>query len=185
MGKFSQNTSSLHQLSALIILSKTYNSFVKVFDPLFDSTEITILRKFNFEVIQENEEGKRQIEPNQTSLIYLPHCPKQLTNNFLWANWNINLRNCIIINNSFSKIVESHSEKTLLESAGYIKKIHEYTEEIALENSYDLLSVFNDLSIHYFTNSELNSSFFEGDNSEPKYSIDTEFITRELEKAKI
>lgn len=167
-------------MAALIVISNKFYSTVTIFDPLFDSTEISLLEKLGFEVINENEEGKRKISSDKTTLIYLPHCPKQLTNNFLWANWNINLKNCIIISNSFSKIIESHTEKTLQESANYINKIFKFTEEIELENTYEIVNAFNDLSIHYFNNSELNSSFFEGEVEEPKYLKDTEFITKEL-----
>lgn len=181
LGQFSDSSISLHQLAVLIVLCKKFKSTVQVFDPLFNSTEVEVLNQSGFKIIAENEEGKRVVEQNRVTLVFLPHCPKQLTNNFLWANWNKNLRNCILLCNSFSKIIESNTKRTLSESANYISEVVSYSKEIKLENSYRLPFVFNDLSIHYFSFKDFGSKVFQ----EPTYSKDFEFITKEIGKTLI
>ncbi|KAL0269776.1 UNVERIFIED_CONTAM: hypothetical protein PYX00_007396 [Menopon gallinae] len=155
LGKFSDSAASLHQLALLVHLQELFGSVrVEVFDPVFSQSEGTFLENLNFVVIQNNEEGKHVIDDGKVTLAFLPHCPKQLVNNFLWANWNPRLRNCIIISNSFSKIVESNTKKTLSDSANYILKLFDHCEEILVKDSYDHPNVFNDTSIHYFRKCE-------------------------------
>ena len=126
----------MHQLAALIVLQNKYKPEIKIYDPVFNVTEIKILEKLNFELLLENEEAKRKLSENLVSLVFFPHCPKQLINNFLWANWNNNLKNCIIISNSFSKILQDCTEKTIKASANYINKIFPKVKEIEIEKRF-------------------------------------------------
>lgn len=185
LGKFSESTASLHQLALLKHLQETFGSDrVEIFDPLFSRSEVTFLEDLNFQVIQENEEGKHVIANGKITLAFLPHCPKQLVNNFLWANWNPRLRNCIIISNSFSKIVERNTNKALSESANYILKLFDHCEEIRLKDTYDHQNVFNDTSIHYFSGCEEVLSKSPGE--EPRYTEkDIEFIGKEFETLRL
>ena len=47
-----------------------------------------------------NEEGKRTVD--KTTVFFMPHCPMQLYNNVIWANWSLNLSNVIVVGNSFT-----------------------------------------------------------------------------------
>ena len=39
-------------------------------------------------------------------LFFLPHCPKQLSNNLLWSNWRPDkLRRLVVVGNSFKRIL--------------------------------------------------------------------------------
>lgn len=182
LGNFSESKCSLHQLAALIIIHEKFSSTVELFDPVFHLLEIKLLGKLGFEVLPENEEGKRKISENQVYLIFLPHCPKQLANNFLWANWNLALKNCILFTNSFSRVIEDNTKKSIQKSANYIFKIYPKTKEIVLENTYFYKDIFNDISIHYFNDDELSDSFFISNlESEPVYLEDTEFITKHMQ----
>lgn len=179
LGNFSDSKSALHQLAVLVTLYEKYKSRVIIYDPVFNLIEINILQSLGFKVLVENEEGKRKVPKEQISLIFLPHCPKQLINNFLWANWTTSLRNCILLTNSFSNIIQTNTTKTIKKSANYIFKIHPLTKEIVIEDSYKYNNTFNDLSIHYFNHCELVTSFFTDSlEVEPIYSENTEFITK-------
>ncbi|EFN69759.1 SRR1-like protein [Camponotus floridanus] len=109
----------------------------------------------------------------------MPHCSRQLTNNFLYANWGEGLSNCILLANSFSGIVDSCLHRDALNMAGYILRIRPYVTEIQLENSFEYEEVFNDLSIHIFTKQDLlkTPADFWNSREEPQYlKKDVEFI---------
>ena len=73
-------------------------------DPIFFCSEVKLLRRLKLEVISENLECKLKCQVHTShchnfyddqicklqvpTIIFLPHCPKQLTNNLLYANWS-------------------------------------------------------------------------------------------------
>lgn len=184
LGRFSQCRSSKYQLAFLVLLKRHYNCQVYLYDPLFLKKEIEILKKLELDVIETNEEGKHTISDNIT-LVYMPHCPKQLVNNFLYSNWNKNLSNCILLTNSFSDIVEKSLQRCLVNSAGYLLRIYPYMTEIKLENVFIHTEVFFSTSIHVFTKQKLSAipSDFWIDKEEPCYQgKDIEFVTADLTK---
>ncbi|XP_021939694.1 SRR1-like protein isoform X2 [Zootermopsis nevadensis] len=183
LGHFVECVGARYQFGLLLSLKDHFSSHVSIFDPIFYNSEINILRELGFEVITVNEEGKRRASPDAVTLIYLPHCPKQLTNNFLWSNWGPELRNCIIFSNSFSRIIESQPKRILKANAEYILNISPYTEELGVDNSFRYKDIFNDIAIHIFPQKKLNSvsQVFWNLCDEPEYSADeTEFITNKF-----
>lgn len=184
LGRFSQCRSSMYQLAFLLLLKRHYNCQVYLYDPIFLKKEIEILTKLELDVIETNEEGKHTISDNIT-LVYMPHCPKQLVNNFLYSNWNKNLSNCILLTNSFSDIVEKSLKRRLVNSAGYLLRIYPYITEIKLQNVFEHMEVFFSTSIHVLTKQSLTiiPSEFWIDKEEPFYQgKDIEFITADLTK---
>lgn len=183
LGHFVDCVGPRYQFGLLLSLKDHFSASVSVFDPVFYNTEIEILRELGCEVITVNEEGKHKLSPHIVTLVYLPHCPKQLTNNFLWTNWGPELKNCIIFSNSFSKIVESQPKRILNTSAGYILNIIPHTNELSINNSFKYKDIFNDLALHIFPHEKLSSvsQVFWNVCEEPKYNADeTEFITKKL-----
>ncbi|KAF7381633.1 hypothetical protein HZH66_014027 [Vespula vulgaris] len=179
LGRFSQHNSSKYQLALLLLLKRHYNCQVSLYDPAFLAKEIEILKELKLNVIETNEEGKRTISNNVT-FIYMPHCPRQLINNFLYSNWNENLSNCILLTNSFSDIVEKSLKWHLMKFANYVLRIYPYTTEIKLQNDFEYTEVFSATSIHIFTKQSLSevSSNFWVDKENPHYQEkDIEFIT--------
>lgn len=179
LGNFSDNRQARYQLALLLILKDRLKpSEVCFYDPLFFKSEIRYLETSGCRVLLENEEGKRRIRV--TTLAYFPHCPKQLTNNFLFANWGLEIKNSILFSNSFKLILESHTSDTIGSTAAYINKINPYTREIELRNSFKYTDIFNDSSIHIFTEDSLRrvpESFWK-EREEPVYSKDDiEFVT--------
>ncbi|PVD31728.1 hypothetical protein C0Q70_07146 [Pomacea canaliculata] len=82
-----------------------------VYDPRFTWWEKQILTDEGCSVIPHNEEGKRLC--SRPTLVFMPHCGKALFNNFLWANWKLDvLTNLVILGNSFSSIICSASDKS-------------------------------------------------------------------------
>ncbi|KAI4488467.1 hypothetical protein M0802_011573 [Mischocyttarus mexicanus] len=155
LGRFSQHKSSLYQLAFVMVLEKHYKCQVSLYDPAFLSKEIEILKEFHFNVIENNEECKHTISNNVT-FIYMPHCPRQLINNFLYSNWSENLSNCILLTNSFTDIVEQGLKWHLVTFANYILRIYPYTTEIKLQNNFEHIEVFYATSFHIFSKQRLN-----------------------------
>jgi len=81
--------SARFQLALLLLIREFLNipeerAFVN--DPIFFCSEVKLLRRLKLEVISENLECKLKCQV--PTIIFLPHCPKQLTNNLLYANWS-------------------------------------------------------------------------------------------------
>ncbi|XP_069677883.1 SRR1-like protein isoform X2 [Periplaneta americana] len=183
LGSFADSVTSRYQFALLLALKEHFSTSVLIYDPIFNDTEIDVLKELGCQVITINEEGKHKIQSHHFTLLYLPHCPKQLINNFLWTNWGPELQNCIIFSNSFSRIIESQPKRFLTESAGYILNIFPYTEELEIDNCFRYNDIFNDTAIHIFPQKKLNSvpQNFWDLCEEPKYcEDDTEFIGQKL-----
>lgn len=153
LGHFAECMLSRFQFGLLIALKEHFNLEAFVYDPIFYQLERELLTTFGFKLIEDNEEGKRLI--SATTLAFFPHCPKQLTNNFLWSNWGLGLKNCIILGNSFTNIIESLPKRILRDSAKFILNIHAHTEEIGVVNSFKYTDIFNDIAIHVFPENKL------------------------------
>ncbi|KAG5331490.1 SRR1L protein, partial [Acromyrmex heyeri] len=181
LGQFSQYRSSRCQLALLLCLKARYEPVrVHVYDPAFHPEEVQTLRTLGLEVIETNEEGKRVVQRDRITLVYMPHCSRQLTNNFLYANWGDGLSSCILLANSLSDTIDNFLHKDVLNTASYILRIRPYVTEIRLENSFVYEEVFNDLNIHIFTKQNLLKvpADFWNTKEEPQYlTKDVEFVT--------
>lgn len=183
LGRIGECTTARYQLALLLCLKEFCNAIVQVYDPVFCKVECDILRELDCVVLSHNSEGKCSVDAStgcDVTLFYLPHCPKQLSNNLLWANWGLNLSKCIIIANSFTNIIENTPSRLLREFAQYITKISPYTIELAVINTFKFYEVFNDTAIHIFPHKDIiliPEDFWES-REEPQYSDDDiEFIT--------
>lgn len=182
LGHVSDRIVSRYQLALLLCLRNELKVDVFIQDPGFWSIDKIILKELGFTLLENNLEGK--YKANKTTLFYLPHCPKQLTNNLLWYNWDLHLKNCIVISNSFVRVTENLSKKELVKNANYIADILPYTFEFAVINTFKFFDVFNDTAIHVFplTKLILIPEDFWANREEPKYDLDDiEFITNNLE----
>ncbi|KAL0879939.1 hypothetical protein ABMA27_002453 [Loxostege sticticalis] len=180
LGQISQCSISKYQLAFLLCLKDVVKpKKVLVHDPIFYKDECELLKRFDLEVIPQNSEGSYIISEHGITIVYLPHCPKQLTNNFLWANWNSNLQNCVLICNSFISLVDNNPSRILSETVPYIYKIYPFTCETVLQNNFKYTDIFNDTSIHCFPKEKLetNPTEFWVKGDKPLYNNTEEFIT--------
>uniref|UniRef100_A0A1B0DFG6 SRR1-like domain-containing protein n=1 Tax=Phlebotomus papatasi TaxID=29031 RepID=A0A1B0DFG6_PHLPP len=185
LGHFAWCASARNQLAFITLIQEELAIPEILFqDPAFTPGEIDILKTLGFDVIPGNLEGKFDTDPEKIYLFYLPHCPKQLTNNLLWQNWGTKLSNIILLSNSFSGILISQSQRSLQVDAKLIVQAEDFTEEIPLENNFIFTDVFNDTSIHIFPKDlveKKSENFWDERGSEPIY-CDPEFISSALEK---
>lgn len=181
LGNFLESAQSRYQLGLLIAIRNEYeikNCFI--YDPKFTDAERTHLAEIGCDSICHNEEAKRNLLPG--TLVYLPHCPKQLLNNLLWANWDeVILTSCVIISNSIDLTVTSAPDRILNKEAYYVQKISPYVLEKKLSDDFIYNDVFNDMALHTFPVEklkELEDTFWVR-GKEPSYDNDElEFITK-------
>lgn len=180
LGHIGECQISRYQLAFLLRLKNICSpEKVLVHDPIFYKSECEVLKELGLDIIEENKEGSYIISDQGVTIVYLPHCPKQLTNNFLWSNWSRNLENCILICNSFSTLIENQPHRILYETVPYIVKIFPHTTETICENNYKFTDIFNDTSIHFFLKDSLEkvTSEFWIKRDKPQYENTEEFIT--------
>lgn len=180
LGHIGECQISRYQLAFLLCLKDICGpEKVSVHDPIFYKTECEVLRQLGLYVIKENKEGSYIISEQGVTIVCLPHCPKQLTNNFLWSNWSKNLANCVLICNSFSSLIENQPGRILCGTVPNIVEIFPFTTETVLENNFKFTDIFNDTSVHYFTKQSLENCppEFWIKRDKPQYKNSEEFIT--------
>lgn len=182
IGHFSDCSISRHQLAFILSVKELFGFDSIVFhEPILTCSEVNVLKTLNCSVAAKNVEGK--VEIDGVTLVYAPHCPKQLINNLLWKNWNADtLIHLIYIGNSFSNLVNSTPSRFLSIDAGFIVKLQPHCEEIDLINDFRFTDIFNDTSVHQFPIIEtLSPEFWSEESEEPVYESDNlELITTAL-----
>ncbi|CAH0553050.1 unnamed protein product [Brassicogethes aeneus] len=182
LGRIGECLISRYQFALVLLLRDNLQAELSFFDPVFTNSEISLLKHYASNVLTQNLEGKYRAN-NKHILFYLPHCPKQLSNNLLWCNWGLDLNYCIILSNSFNQIIDNTSKRELEKSGQYISNITPYTVELAIVNNFKYFEIFNDLAIHIFPINKLNliTKDFWNVSLEPKYTDeDVEFIREKL-----
>ncbi|XP_062999761.1 SRR1-like protein [Elgaria multicarinata webbii] len=152
VGNFSSCVKARYQLAFLLLLLQHLEipeNRCFVFDPVFATLEIEVLRDLGLTVLLENEEGKRPVR--DPTVFYMIHCGKALYNNLLWSNWSAEaLSKTAIIGNSFKGIEERVLTKIFQQDYCYIAKVLTATHEDAFPSHRQYLDVFNDTSVHCF-----------------------------------
>jgi len=193
VGNFSESVPARFQLGLFDSLVKSaiqkYSDFsVTVFEPKFTETEISFIKEFlGFDKTSgsatDNLEGRHRVSSKQKTLVFMPHCSKQLTNNLLEENWDSNkLQNLVLFCNSFDKLCLSQPERILKQQrAGLVIKAAAVCTETPVENCFRLSDVFNDLNLHSFHSDRLadqNENFWTVDPALAIQEDDLEFVPR-------
>nr|CAG4642856.1 EOG090X0FII [Evadne anonyx] len=178
IGSISSSKISLYQLALLLNLGDNFECPIEVFDPIFNEIDKKIISDLKLVLSTENCEGKKKQSSSDVTLFFFPHCPRELSNNLLYANWDpYLLPNCIIYANSFEK-VRTNTPRRFLTNYHYLLQTENIVSESAVVNNFHLPDIFNDLSIHTFHCDQLNSvpsNFW--DCPEPTYPSESELIT--------
>lgn len=170
IGQIRHCSTSRYQLAYILALKQHLQvESIQFHEPLLSEHDKDLLNSLNCDLVSKNIEGKLEINPAETTLVFLPHCPKQLINNFLWKNWSASaLRQIVLISNSFQAVVQQTPPSCLDQDAGYINRIERYTTEFSLRNSFEHRNVFNDIAIHFFNADNYADNFFDH-RPEPSY----------------
>lgn len=173
LGSFTRCSESLLQLALLVFLRQyaaiqTENWIV--YDPVFNANDKLILKNENFQILSENDFGRRTV--TGPAIFYLPHCPLPLMHNILWSNL-ANLNQVKILGNSITSIDESLVNKEdrleyyvidhLINSKLYRETRPCYSEILSL--------AFHGISLHSFSDINVEKNFSEQAILDPpKYS---------------
>lgn len=83
---------------------------IQSYDPVYDESDHTILSAFNVIPIRINLQGRHVVQTSM--LLFMPHCPRELYENFLRTNWNRNaLGNVLLCCNELDKYVGGMARK--------------------------------------------------------------------------
>jgi len=184
LGHIGECVTARYQFALLLLIKDVLDippCKIYVNDPIFYKEEISIIEECKINVVLENLECRLQC--SERSFIFLPHCPKQMTNNLLFSNWSPNLlSNLVIFCNSFCNTMERNTRENI-ERNGFLimTAIDEHiVKEIPVHNIFKFDDIFNDCSLHTFFNLDaLDKGFWEVE--EPKYpEEETEFIRKSL-----
>ena len=124
------------------------------YDPVSTELDRIVLKIFGFEVMKENEEGRRVAK--SPTLFFMPHCDADLTCALLHENIKAGtLRNVIILGNSIKKYAEQYAldrSRKELEIFAALVETQSTTFETPLQDSdFPVIGAFNDLSLHTFS----------------------------------
>ena len=179
LGHFCESVTAKYQFALLLALKEALgilNSKTFISDPIFYKDEEDVLSEiYGLNVITENLECF--VPCQEPSLIILPHCPKQLTNNLLFSNWKPSLiENILVISNSMTNISESVRKSHVKFVSAVVE--HNILEEKKLSNSFKFSDIFNDLSLHSFkVRDNIDKEMWQM--PRPVYDdVDIEFISR-------
>jgi hypothetical protein len=171
IGRISNCSIARHQLAFISLIGTQLGISISFFDPVLSNSDKEILKALNYEILSQNKEGSYLVQ--QSTLFYLPHCPKQITNNLLFSNWTPDqLSKVFLICNSFKTIIETTPERILRPNAHFILEISPFAEEKKIENNFRFTDIFNDFAIINFPSEKLEKAAksFWSDRLEPKYS---------------
>jgi len=178
IGCISSSKISQYQLALLLNLSENFECSIEVYDPIFTEVDKQILVDLKLNLLPSNCEGKKKQNSAGATLFFLPHCPRELSNNLLYANWDSGLlQNCIIYANSFEKVI-INTPRRFLTNYHYLLQVQNIVKESMVANSFHFPDIFNDLSVHTFHCDQLDSvptNFWE--TPEPVYVTESELIT--------
>ena len=175
LGHFCDSVTAKYQFALLLCIQETFNIVeLQLSDPVFYQCERDLLTShYHLAVLSENSECQQPC--TSPALVFLPHCPRQMTNNLLFSNWEPRLlSNLFLISNSLSNI-NINGELYFIKTASREK----FVEEICLKNIFKYRDIFNDLSLHRFTTHHSSPDCpVWSDFSKPQYNDDDiEFIT--------
>ena len=175
LGHFCDSVTAKYQFALLLCIQETFNIVeLQLSDPVFYQCESDLLTQhYHLTVLSHNSECHQPCP--RPALVFLPHCPKQMTNNLLFSNWDPGLLgNLFLISNSLSNI-NNNEDLFFIQTAVREK----FVEEICLKNIFKYQDIFNDLSLHWFTSSHSSPDCpVWSDISKPQYNDDdVEFIT--------
>ena len=180
LGHFCDSVTARYQLALLLCIQETFSiAEVELSDPVFYQCERDLLTgHFQLTVSSLNSECRQPC--SKAALVLLPHCPKQMTNNLLFSNWEPRLlSNLFLVSNSLSNINDNNQDLYFIKTACREK----FVEEICLKNIFKYQDIFNDLSLHWFPvhNSRPECPVW-SNFTKPQYNDnDVEFITASKE----
>ncbi|XP_030478528.2 protein SENSITIVITY TO RED LIGHT REDUCED 1-like [Cannabis sativa] len=118
IGRIKESEHSRLQLSLALLLKEKVdwinNDNIKIFDPRLSDEENEALSEMGFQVLENNEGGRRKA--NEPTLFYMPHCPVTMYLGLMEENLEDTLNNVVILGNSFEKYKTDYDDSNNVDS---------------------------------------------------------------------
>ncbi|KAL7411803.1 hypothetical protein BDY24DRAFT_394937 [Mrakia frigida] len=159
LGSLENSRIAQMQLLLLLDLSKRLNiTSMEAYDPAFTSVDELLLGSYSISVLPTNTHGHHPLpSDDSTTLVYMPHCPRTLYQNFLFSNWSEDaLGRLILLSNEISGYVVREPLKKLQALAPCLPLIVPHLETHLLPPNFPPNDVFNDLAFHWVPKGKLS-----------------------------
>lgn len=98
------SSAAREQLAFLLALRDAMGSRISrttVYDPLFAAEDTAVLARLEMTLPASNKCGAYALD--QRTVIYMPHCPKELYESLLRSNWSVRLQSLAICGNDLEE----------------------------------------------------------------------------------
>ncbi|KAJ3982063.1 SRR1-domain-containing protein [Lentinula detonsa] len=162
----------------LAFLLRTCDAFdieytrISIYDPVFTNEDKDLLVQLGMRVLDcESSDSsethpihKSAVEEKGTTILFMPHCDLTLYESMLTTNWSVErLRSIVFICNHFDDYIQNNSIRTLESRAPHLLKIAPNVTSIPLPTSPDWPGAFNNTSVQFVTNENLDALVTEMD----------------------
>ncbi|XP_018634017.1 protein SENSITIVITY TO RED LIGHT REDUCED 1-like [Nicotiana tomentosiformis] len=155
LGSMEYSFHSQFQLAVVLLLKRDFSNWIgniEVYDPGFSSADIIVLKELGFEILNIDENCKRQVQ--RPTMFYMPVPSYCLIGNLLGANWSSSCINQIfLLTNSFRDALTTISPCSLnRETVQRLERIIPFTTEVDIKTSYAEIytNVFSKFAWHFF-----------------------------------
>jgi hypothetical protein len=192
LGSIENSEASRLQLALAILMKKDseWISEIEIYDPVLSPLDREVINRLGCTCLSHNENARRTAEA--PTLFYMPHCPMDLYNNVLHANWTAdNLNRIVVLGNPLSAYKRDFKDISI--SSGHLRRVpkdhlryivaivndastcefevpvrYQEEEEATSEiTTSTVRHVFNDFAWHFFpfrgTQNDLDDLFREAD----------------------
>lgn len=160
LGSPDENLASRYQFALLLIIIDALKlnldlELVELFDPAFTQLDLRVIQDlYKLKITTTNEKSMRTV--SKVTLFYMPHCPKALYNNLLYANWSVeDLSRLIIFGNSFTTLknmLVNGKNEDLSRCYSYLSDACLVLDEVELDYNCESTNAFLDLNLNLFKN---------------------------------
>jgi len=128
---------------------------VSIYDPVFTEDDMQLLRNLEFHCLTHNKTEYTLINP---TILFMPHCDRNLYENVLRANWTSErLQNILFIANRFSDYADHIPTRKLMAESPCLTRIASCLDSRELPTFTSLATAFNNTSIQVVSKEALAS----------------------------
>ncbi|KAM0756318.1 hypothetical protein T439DRAFT_26445 [Meredithblackwellia eburnea MCA 4105] len=153
LGTVSGSSKSQNQFVLLQSILDELAGSPKIFDPVSSEEDNQFLAECNFEVLR----SEHDFNFKETTLLFMPHCPRSLFEELLRKNWNpSHLSRLIILGNRLEQYEDpTHPSASSSSKSPFISKSIPLWNVIPLPQDPNFVEPFNDMALQWISLSKL------------------------------
>ncbi|EJD05994.1 uncharacterized protein FOMMEDRAFT_145329 [Fomitiporia mediterranea MF3/22] len=157
LGSPTESAQARFQFCFLLELrDKIFSSQVRIraFDPVFSTVDILLLTSLGAQILPDNKEGKYEFDG--PTLAFMPHCDRELYENFLQANWSAKLlTDFLLIGNDLRRYVESVPARVLGKESPCLSRLAPLLVSSPLPEHHSFPNAFSTTSVQHISSASL------------------------------